>query len=101
MSTYALIIIAVLLGCVIGCCLWVMSNGARFSQSVVLVAGGMLIACLMGFLILLVSSPSYNEDKTYVYDSDGECYEVIYIDGQPYLKGRFGTITTYERTQKE
>lgn len=98
MSTYALIIITVLLGCVIVCSLWVISNDARFSKSVVLVAGGMLIACLMGFLILLVKQ---HEDKTYVYDSDGERYEVIYIDGQPYLKGRFGTITTYERTQKE
>lgn len=101
MSTYALIIIAVLLGCVIGCCLWVMSNGCRFSQSVVLVAGGMLIACLMGFLILLVSFPSYNEDKTYVYDSDGERYEVIEIEGTPYLKGRFETISPYIQQQKE
>lgn len=101
MSTYVLIIIAVLLGCVIGCCLWVMSNGSRFSQSVVLVAGGMLIACLMGFLILLVSSPFYNKDKTYVYDSDGECYEVIEIEGSPYLKGRFGTISPYIHTVKE
>ena len=100
MSTYALIIIAVLLGCVIGCCLWVMSNGARFSQSVVLVAGGMLIASLMVFL-LLVSSLSYNEDKTCVYDPDGERYEVIEIEGSPYLKGRFGTIFPYIQQQKE
>lgn len=88
---------------IIAVCVWIIRSEWFSSDNYSTFASAVIFVCVIGLFILSVDyfTREADVDRTYVTDNNGQRYEVIEIEGSPYLKGRFGTISPYIQQQKE
>lgn len=98
------IYVVIILIAIIAVCVWMIIRSERFSSDdYSTFAAAVIFVCVIGLFILSVDYFMHEADvdRSYVTDNNGQRYEVIEIEGSPYLKGRFGTISPYIQQQKE
>ena len=97
------IYVVIILIAIIAVCVWIIRSEWFSSDNYSTFASAVLFVCVIGLFILSVDyfTREADVDRTYVTDNNGQRYEVIEIEGSPYLKGRFGTISPYIQQQKE
>lgn len=97
------IYVVIILIAIIAVCVWIIRSEWFSSDNYSTFASAVIFVCVIGLFILSVDyfTREADDDRTYVTDNNGQRYEVIEIEGSPYLKGRFGTISPYIQQQKE
>ena len=97
------IYVVIILIAIIAVCVWIIRSEWFSSDNYSTFASAVIFACVIGLFILSVDyfTREADVDRTYVTDNNGQRYEVIEIEGSPYLKGRFGTISPYIQQQKK
>ena len=97
------IYVVIILIAIIAVCVWIIRSEWFSSDNYSTFASAVIFVCVIGLFILSVDyfTREADVDRTYVTDNNGQRYEVIEIEGSPYLKGRFGTISPYIQQQKE
>lgn len=98
------IYVVIILIAIIAVCVWMIIRSEYFSSDdYSTFAAAVIIVCVIGLFILSVEYfiREADVDRTYITDNNGQRYEVIEIEGSPYLRGRFGTISPYIQQQKE
>lgn len=97
------IYVVIILIAIIAICVWIIRSEWFSSDNYSTFASAVIFVCVIGLFILSVDyfTREADVDRTYVTDNNGQRYEVIEIEGFPYLKGRFGTISPYIQQQKE
>lgn len=97
------IYVVIILIAIIAVCVWIIRSEWFSSDNYSTFASAVIFVCVIGLFILSVDyfTREADVDRTYVTDNNGQRYEVIEIEGSPYLKGRFGTIFPYIQQQKE
>lgn len=97
------IYVVIILIAIIAVCVWIIRSEWFSSDNYSTFASAVIFVCVIGLFILSVDyfTREADVDRTYVTDNNGQRYEVIEIEGSPYLKGRFGTISPYIQRQKE
>lgn len=97
------IYVVIILIAIIAVCVWIIRSEWFSSDNYSTFASAVIFVCVIGLFILFVDyfTREADVDRTYVTDNNGQRYEVIEIEGSPYLKGRFGTISPYIQQQKE
>lgn len=97
------IYVVIILIAIITVCVWIIRSEWFSSDDYSTFAAAVIFVCVIGLFILSVDyfTREADVDRTYVTDNNGHRYEVIEIEGSPYLKGRFGTISPYIQQQKE
>ena len=97
------IYVVIILIAIIAVCVWIIRSERFSSDNYSTFASAVIFVCVIGLFILSVDyfTREADVDRTYVTDNNGQRYEVIEIEGSPYLKGRFGTISPYIQQQKE
>ena len=91
------IYVVIILVAIIAVCVWIIRSEWFSSDNYSTFALAVIFVCVIGLFILSVDyfTREADVDRTYVTDNNGQRYEVIEIEGSPYLKGRFGTISPY------
>ena len=97
------IYVVIILIAIIAVCVWIIRSEWFSSDNYSTFASAVIFVCVIGLFILSADyfTREADVDRTYVTDNNGQRYEVIEIEGSPYLKGRFGTISPYIQQQKE
>ena len=97
------IYVVIILIAIIAVCVWIIRSEWFSSDNYSTFASAVIFVCVIGLFILSVDyfTREADVDRTYVTDNNGQRYEVIEIEGSPYLKGRFGTISPYIQQQKK
>ena len=97
------IYVVIILIAIIAVCVWIIRSECFSSDNYSTFASAVIFVCVIGLFILSVDyfTREADVDRSYVTDNNGQRYEVIEIEGSPYLKGRFGTISPYIQQQKE
>ncbi len=97
------IYVVIILIAIIAICVWIIRSEWFSSDNYSTFASAVIFVCVIGLFILSVDYfiREADVDRSYVTDNNGQRYEVIEIEGFPYLKGRFGSISPYIQQQKE